>query len=322
MSTEEFSADFFKVPAYALVIGISRHAHGKEPGQPLDDKDFTNLSVAAKDAEDFARFLEENGCVPTNVHSLLNEQADFKSIKQEFYKLSKKCKQHKEQKKENPLVIVYFSGHGYADDDAHRYLIPYDAERDDLFSTALSTKGFDDLLGELETNKLVVFLDACHSGAMSMPPPPGAKGPGLAYNPAQDLGEGEGRYVIASCKPGQRSWEQGQNSIFTRHLLELLRCKTDDITDEEITTFNLFEPLKERVRASASELEKEQEPFIPRVEGGTGIVLAINKRAREQRIARNAKDRDQRFTPGSREQKHTCHRRHRKRPPKTQKLRE
>lgn len=286
MSTEEFSDDFFK-GAYALVIGISKYANGKEPGQVLGDKDFPNLQLAAKDAADFAAFLNENGYLPDNVRSLLNEGADLRSIKREFLELSKRCKQHDA---ENPLVIVYFSGHGWADADERHYLIPFDAERNDLYSTALRNKNFDDLLGDLDTNKLVVFIDACHSGAMVLQ---GAKGALPGYNPTKELGEGEGRYVIASCKVGQQSWELKQNSIFTGVLLELLKCETDAIPDEAITPLNLFDKLSDRVKKTAKELGHDQEPIIPIIEGATGIVLAINKRVKERRIVGERQDREE-----------------------------
>jgi hypothetical protein len=293
MSTEAYSDDFFTVPTYALVIGISKYKYGNDVIQELGEKEFPNLKVAAKDAEDFARFLERNGGVKENIRLLVNEQADSTTIRQEFYELSKKSKSNKTEK---PLFIVYFSGHGWAEDAEEEgdppshYLIPYDAECDRLFATALSTETFDDLLSKLQTNKLVVFLDACHSGAMGAVP--NAKGPGPAYNPAQDLGEGEGRYIIASCKPGQRSWEGERNSIFTEHLLGLLSCDSDDITDEVVTTYNLFTPLRNRVKAAAEAMKRKQEPIIPKVEEGDGIVLAINSRVRKERLAGEAKDRE------------------------------
>jgi uncharacterized caspase-like protein len=122
----------------------------------------------------------------------------------------------------DPLVIVYFSGHGMCDAGPRHYLIPYDAQRDKLRATALWNKEFNFCLDELGTNRLVVFLDACHVGDIGME---GIKGAPLPqYNPQEVLGERKGRYVLASCKPEQISYESETNGIFTRHLLELLSC--------------------------------------------------------------------------------------------------
>src|SRR5262249_56933717 len=75
-----------------------------------------------------------------------------------------------------PLVIVYFSGHGWTDDDDKCYLVPHEAQRDQLFETAIAHQEFNSLLEEVSTNKLVVFLDACHAGAFGGVETEGAKG--------------------------------------------------------------------------------------------------------------------------------------------------
>ena len=142
MPPEGYSDAFYKGPAYALVIGISQYKHGREPGQELAPKEFTNLKLAAKDAEDFARFLKSYGFIEYNVRSLLNEQADLTTIKDEFEELRKSCKQ---SGVEDPLVIVYFAGHGTPDAEDRHYLIPYDGERDRLPATAFWNKNFSNL---------------------------------------------------------------------------------------------------------------------------------------------------------------------------------
>lgn len=278
MSTEGYSDDFYKGPAYALVIGISKYKHGCDPHQELAPNQFPNLEFAAKDAEDFANFLGSYGFITYNVASLVNEDANLTSIKVEFEKLREACKQSVD-----PLVIVYFSGHGWADADERHYLVPWEAERDKLRATAFMNKEFSGYLDELPTNRLVVFLDACHSGAMGMA---GVKGGLHQYDVHKGLGEGEGRYLIASCGPGQQSyeWKEKENGIFTRHLIELLACKTDDFDEEEIDIFNLYPVLSKKVKATARQVcGGEQEP-IGDIKAGRGIILAINQRVRDRRV--------------------------------------
>jgi hypothetical protein len=62
--------------AFALVIGISNHKYGREPGQVLEPQEFANLKFAANDARDFTDFLK-NRFIRYEVQSLLNEQADL-----------------------------------------------------------------------------------------------------------------------------------------------------------------------------------------------------------------------------------------------------
>ena len=277
MSSEGYSETFFKGPAYALVIGISTYEHGQDAGQPLGQKDFPNLKYAAKDAEDFSSFLKNYGFISYNVRELFNEQASRENIIDKLEELKECCKQPDVT---DPLVIVYFSGHGWADSKGRHYLVPYNAERDRLPATGLSNRDFSNHLNEMETTRRVVFIDACHAGAMGME---GAKGELAQYDARNGLGEGDGRYLIASCRPGQQSYEHGNNGIFTGELLRLLKCETDDFTEEEIDIFPLFHALKKKVAAAARLIGKEQEP-ITDMTGATGIILAINERLKKKRL--------------------------------------
>lgn len=290
MSAEQYSAQFVKGSHWALVIGISKYKHGIEKGQDLGDKGFPNLKVADKDAKDFADFLRiHNGYLSNAVIELKNETADATSIKKAFSELRKNCK---DPASPNPLVIVYFAGHGWCDDEGQRYLVPYDGERDDLRATALSNKDFSDLLGELKTDRLVVFLDACRSGGVSIE---GSRG-GDQYSYEGVIGAGKGRYLIASCMPGQLSYElEGENGIFTKHLLELLKGETDDIADPKITPSNLEEPLRMRVQKTAHDrFNGAKQEVAASVSGGGGIVLAINRKLVEKKAREDAAADDRR----------------------------
>jgi hypothetical protein len=282
--SEEFVNVFFKQPAFALVVGISNYESGvdvpDEGDRLLDDHQFPNLKLADKDATDFATFLRTNGFIGENVRSLINKQASKPKIIEEFEELRKRCRSSGD---EGPLVIVYFSGHGWPDEDDEEvfYLVPWDAKRNKLRTSAISNQSFGELLGGLKTNRLAVFLDACHAGAMGMKY---ARGPAqVLYDSHRALGEGEGRYLIASCKPGQKSFEHGENGIFTGHLLQLLKCETDDIPKPEIDILSLYQALQPKVAKTAwEEHEQVQEPVLDA--RGDGLILAINQRAKRKKL--------------------------------------
>ena len=279
MAPNGFSDTFYKGPAFAMVIGVSRYHHGVDEGQPVGPSEVPNLKFASKDAADFAEFLENYGFIPYNVRSLLDEEATRENIMTGFAELRDDCLKSED---ENPLVVIYFSGHGMADRYGDHYLIPHDGERDNLAATALLNDEFNSRLRRLKTDRLVVFLDACHSGGMALE---GAKGGVLEYN-AKELGEGAGRYVIASCLPEQKSWEGEENGIFTQHLLEILRGESPGIDKEEIDIFTLYPELRKKVEQTAQKLHGEtQTPEASNFKGATGIVLAINKRVRDRRMA-------------------------------------
>ena len=279
MGNEEHAPDSYKGPAYALVIGIKEYEHGRESGQVLQDHEFPNLKVADKDALDFADFLLNYKFINYNVRVLINEEAQLANIRDEFEILRRNCKQ---SGVENPLVIVYFSGHGWADADGRNYLIPYEARRNKLYSTALLSRDFSLCLDDLDTNRLVVFLDACQAGTV------GEEGVKGAYDFHKDLGPSDGRYVIASCGPNQKSyeWKEQENSIFTGRLLELLKCETSDFDNleyPEIDISDLYPVLREKVVATAQkEYGAAQEPE-GEIKGRKGIILAINERVSDRR---------------------------------------
>ena len=279
MPLEQYSEGFFKGQAYALVIGISNYLYGKKPGELTGGNQFLHLKCAANDAEDFANFLKTNGMIPYNVRTLINEQATLSGIRTELDKLAQNCQQL-ESKDEGPLVVIFFSGHGMVDSQNRHYLLPWEAMGNSLFGTALLHKDFLSCIDAIKTNRLVVFTDACHSGVTG---DEGAKG---TVAPPE-LGEGMGRYSIASCLPGQFSYEVegARNSIFTEKLLQLLRCEEPDaIPEDTIDIFPLYTELRKRVKAAAKEHGWEQEPTVPKLDGGTGIILAINQRRREAAI--------------------------------------
>ncbi len=270
-STREEPMGFYEGPAFALVIGISLYKHGTDPNRELEARQFTNLRCAAKDATDFIEFLNKPGPIKYTVRPLRDNEATVTKIKDQLEQLRKDCKACANSGKKDPLVVIYFSGHGMRDEDGRSYLIPHEAERNRLFATALWNKDFNNCLDELETRRLVVFLDACHSGGIGMPDE--KSGP-FQYDPQKDLLSRRGHYIIASSAPGQVSQEGEENSIFTGHLLRLLNSETTEIAEEEIDLFDLFQALKAKVGSYAEIKER------------TGIILAINEKVREQTRAK------------------------------------
>ena len=270
---------YFTGPGYALVVGIGKYEHGVEPGIPIGDEQFTNLKYAVNDAAEFAAFLNECSFIDYDVRELHNEEATLTAIKTELDEIKKKCAKSSVR---NPVVIVYFSGHGLPDGDEN-YLIPYEARRDKLPGTAMSNDMLKLFLKRIKTSRLVVFLDACHAGAVGLEYV--KDGMARQYDPESVVDEGVGSHFIASCEPGQKSyeWEAEEKSIFTAHLLQTLRFAQNTASDEQIDLWDLYRTLRKTVPETCrQEHGKEQRPFS-RISGPTGIVLAVNKQGIEDR---------------------------------------
>src|SRR5262249_25598670 len=70
-------------------------------------------------------------------------------------------------------VLVFYAGHGAPEIDPRgierdgyaKYLIPSDADRDDLYSTAFPMDDMQTIFSRMEADRVIAFLDACYSGA-------------------------------------------------------------------------------------------------------------------------------------------------------------
>lgn len=198
---------------WALVIGISQFQNNK-----------LNLGYSAKDARDFAGYLvSDAGFAADHVHLLVDSEATQRRILSE---LGNKWLPHVA----NPddLVLIFLSTHGSGSDldiGGQNYLIAYDTDVDDLYTTGISMQKLaSDIKERVHCDRVVVFLDACHSGGAAHPQ--GAKGLLRTGVDSSQLAIGSGQMVIASSKDDQISWESKDkpNGVFTATLLDILRA--------------------------------------------------------------------------------------------------
>lgn len=240
--------------AYALIIGISKYM----------DNRISELKYTHADAEEFSKLItdpERVGLKKENVRVLLDENATLSRIKESIVNwLIKKAD-------EKSTVFIFFAGHGGAEadllkrekDNLAKYLLPYDTNRDSLFSTALSNRDFHDFLQMIRSKKLIIFLDACHSGGVASC----ARDVKITEDPYQKLAEGEGQVVISASKHDQLSYEDANlgHGVFTYHLIDALSGKADANKDGYVTVSEVYNYLQEKVPASARDIANaEQEP--------------------------------------------------------------
>ena len=217
---------------WALIIGISN----------FQDKNL-NLKYPAKDARDFHDFLiKEANFAPDHVKLLVDEKATRANILSE---LGDKWL----PRVANPddLVLIYISSHGSASDmdiGGVNYLLAHDRQVDSLYASGLPMQDLTRIIkGRVHSDRVVLVLDACHSGAAEAA---GSKGLYRKGNlDAEAVAQGTGQLVISSSQPSQVSWESKnyQNSVFTRCLIESLR-KNGSAT----TLGDAFQNLKDRVQ--------------------------------------------------------------------------
>ncbi len=198
---------------WAVVVGISEFADGS-----------INLQYPAKDAADFAQFLVKEGhFAADHVHVLTNANATRENLLSEIGDtwLPRVVQP-------DDLAVIYISSHGSPssmDVNGVNYLLAYNTEKDRLYATGISIQDLSTIIKDrVHSDRVVVILDACHSGAAKTD----EKGIARVTNfDAEHIAQGTGQMVICSSAPNQVSWESKNysNGVFTHHLIDSLRKK-------------------------------------------------------------------------------------------------
>ncbi|MEO8426300.1 MAG: caspase family protein [Verrucomicrobiota bacterium] len=276
--------------SFALIVGIGQY----------QDERISKLEYTHADARAFYELLidpQRAGFKSENVNLLLDANATHHKIRKAintwlYGRLTP-----------NATALIFFAGHGAQEQDKRSqeagkqsyYFLPWDADCEDLASTAISHTEFDELLQTLHVKRMVIFLDACHSTGVAKP---GGRDVGIAGSPRFDrLAEGEGRVIVAAAKPEQRSWEDPklQHGIFTHHLIEALRGKADYDGDGYVSIQEVVAYLQKEVPRSARLLGKEpQDPTLICESMSKDIILAVDAerlKARETERSESARRR-------------------------------
>lgn len=227
---------------HALLIAVA--AYPKVPPLP---------AVVINDAREMSAVLTSRahcGYDPKNVSLLLDSQATLDAIRRELDALAGRAKP-------DETVMIFFSGHGARignSSNPESALIPVDCDPADISATVLSEVEFSSALARIKAERLVVLIDACHSGAAGS-----LKGtgdiPDFGFNEKSldRLAQGTGRVLIASSRASETSLvlEGASNSLFTEHLVGALRGGARTHGDGLIRVFEVFNHVAEKVRGAA-----------------------------------------------------------------------
>ena len=96
-----------------------------------------------------------------NVRILLNEEATYQNIRKQFSEISRAAN-------ENDRVLIYFAGHGETvdlpDGGEKGYLLPFEADRNDLYLTAIPMDELKQIALMSEAKHILYLIDACYGG--------------------------------------------------------------------------------------------------------------------------------------------------------------
>nr|VFJ61827.1 MAG: WD domain-containing protein, G-beta repeat-containing protein [Candidatus Kentron sp. DK] len=215
---------------YLLAIGISGY-----------DDEKLRLGFAAKDAQDFARALEQQrgrGLYREVVVKLLAD-ADRGEVLDGLDWLRREVT-------EKDVGVLFLAGHGANDDDGDYYFLPRDAGTRRLRRSAVAYFEVKKTLRNL-AGKALAFIDTCHSGNVMG----GRRGVADINVIINDLAAAEnGVVVFASSSGRQFSYEKSDwgNGAFTKALVEGIDGKANYTKDGRITINQLDLYLSERVK--------------------------------------------------------------------------
>ena len=226
---------------WAVVVGISQY------------KTVRPLQYADKDALAFYDYLVNQVGVPKeNATLLTNSQATLVTLKRTL------GTELKRKAGEKDTVIIYYAGHGAPeaeasasdDDGLEKYIVPYDADPNDLYTTGLPMREVETIFQRLSPERVIFITDSCYSGATA----------GRTFQTASRravvsdaflarLSKGKGRVVLTASRANEVSEERDNlgHGVFTYYLLEGLRGKADLDADGIITVDEAYTYVSKKV---------------------------------------------------------------------------
>ena len=231
---------------HAIVIGISNYQHiGALPDAVLND---------ARDVTAILTSHDYCGYEDRNLHLLLDGDATLTRIRQALSAMA-------EVSRPADTVFIFFSGHGAildGPDGPVSAILPVECDAGALDDTCLCEPELSEKLRSIPARRLVVIIDACHSGGVSSfkkHKPLGSLILGYTEKSLGRLAQGAGRVLIASSRASETSLvlDGERNSVFTRHLLEALRGQGRTSGDGLIRVFEIFNHVSETVKRTVPE---------------------------------------------------------------------
>ncbi|MDE6717184.1 MAG: caspase family protein [Muribaculaceae bacterium] len=197
-----------------------------------DYKQVTDVESALNDGETFSRYCTMTLGVPES-QVMLYENVTYA----EMMGALRKLRQLVDALGDNVDVIFYYAGHGFPDEgNKEAYLLPVDG---DGFTTATSfplKKLYSDL-SSMGADNVMVFLDACFSGATRE----GgmlAEARGVALKPR--VSEPRGNMFVLSAASDQETalpYREKNHGIFTYYLLKKLQDTKGNVTLKDLSAY-------------------------------------------------------------------------------------
>ena len=152
-----------------------------------------------------------------------------------------------ENRRRDDTLLIYYTGHGLRDDRGDLYLALPQTDLSRLRATALRSGFIREEMARSASERQVLILDCCHSGAvMDDVARKRSDQDNLVKTDFVDP-IGYGKFVLTACSAQESAFERDGASIFTRHLVDGLRDGAAAPAKDDITIRDLYDYLSQRV---------------------------------------------------------------------------
>jgi len=258
---------------WAVVIGVGRY----------ESPDVPPLTYAVADAEAMYRVLTGPGGFAKDRVLLLTDKTEKKpTLRNVKWALGTFLARSAGK---DDVVLIYFAGHGAPEVDQRglerdglaKYLVPADADPDDLFSSALPMDDIQTIFSRIEAERVVTFIDACYSGAAGGRTFASKKTRATNLDDLflERLTRAKGRAIVTASRPSEVSIELPElgHGLFTYYLARGLEGAGDLNRDGIVTLQELYEYVEQQVSRKARAVGGKQNPAMKgELEGSLPLV--------------------------------------------------
>jgi formylglycine-generating enzyme required for sulfatase activity len=238
----------------------------------FDDPKLRCLKTPVRDAEALAEVLGDPEIGGFDVTLLVDEP--MATIRSEISRLYAR-------RKRSDLLLLYYSGHGIRDEHGDLYLATRNTEMGWVDDKSIEANYVRARMDKSGSQRKVVILDCCHSGAFAK----GGLGDSVGTRDAFE-GSGYGRVILTASDAVELAWEGGEwlgedkPSIFTHFLVEGLRTGAADLDhDGKIALDELYEYVYERVLTSGY-AKQTPHKWAQKVQGQIVVARALSPKVR------------------------------------------
>lgn len=215
---------------WVVLVGVNHYA----------DAQLSNLAYPALDCQGLGDALTTaTAAFPQKSIVLHHDYSQAPSSSPDLTGVRTSLQRMVKQAQPQDTLLFYFSGHGVVDPPTQQtFLCLADTQKEQLPQTGLPVQELLTTLANSAARQQLVWLDACHSGGMSMQLGSKDETPDPLTNPTPQLmallrqraAQSKGFYALLSCDQNQQSWEfpELEHGVFTYYLIQGLLGEAAD----------------------------------------------------------------------------------------------